>query len=249
MRPTNGVFLANGVAALLVLWLYGGDALDYRRALSSGVAAMTEPPNVRYALAALGALAVCLGVFGYGLARRRGNAFKGFRLLPIVAVLALFGDLFVVSADKIPIRSSDHLSVVMDHFGRAATALSSPTHVVTDERALRELLPKLGQPPYLVNGARPETYQLQVRQGCAEPVADAPGVAAITLIYCSTPDRKRAFVTAVALPAGQRFGDPQVFTDDGLVQWAAVHPSAPEQPPKPEEPRPFEREGAPESTP
>ncbi len=227
MRPSNAVLAANGGAFALLLWLYGGDLYLHQHGKTAEVSALLELPPVGFAAVVVVLACAAAGVAGYGLAKRQGSAFKGYRLLPIVAVVALFADLFVVSAEKVPIPSHELLGAAMQTYAELASNASTPTEVLADEHKLRELLPKLGAPPYLVRGERPDGYLLQVRRGCTEPVREAPGAQAVTLVYCVSPDGKEAFLSAVALPVGTRFGTPQPFTRAGEVQWASVQPRAP----------------------
>jgi hypothetical protein len=241
MKLSVGVISANLVAAALLLWLYGGDVLDHRRALSSEVSAMTELPRAGYAWGVLVALLLGAAVVALGALTKKGTEFKGYRVLPIVAAVALFVDLFVVSADKVPVSSAAQLEYVMSHFAGLVNEASSPTRVLADERKLRELVEQLGPPPYLLRGQPAEKYLLQVRRGCEGAVEDAPGTQAVTLVYCLKADETEAWLSAVALPAGKRFGAPQVFARDGAVRWASIQPRAPEDEGRAGEQSPFDR--------
>ena len=52
MNPRVALII-NGLCALVLGWLYGGDAADALRAQSAEVSAYLEPPNLVFALGAL----------------------------------------------------------------------------------------------------------------------------------------------------------------------------------------------------
>lgn len=224
--PSRKILLANGGCLLLLAWLYGGDVSDALRARTAEVSAFTEPPSmVRPAgVLILGALA--LGGALWGLIKRRGEDYKGYRLLPIVLVGALFVDL-VVAERRTPLGSVDLASLALRSFQEQAQELATPTDVPAEPAVLNPLLEKLGRPPYLVRGQPVSQYTLQVRQDCNGPVGEAPGLQPGTLIYCVAPGRKAAWITLVGLPGGQRFGSPAVMSANGEVRFALVEPVIP----------------------
>jgi hypothetical protein len=228
--PGRALAVFAAASALLLAWLYGGDLLDFFRARQAPVAAFTELPNVWFAAAVVAATLSAAGAFVVGLAKRRGPDYRGYRLLPIVALVSLFIDLFALSASKVPIGSADHLSMTLQLFQQQAQGLSTRDAVSDDPAALSALLPSLGEPPYLLEGRRAKAYHLQVRSKCDGPAPTAPGTQVGTLIYCVAADRQAAWTTVVALPAEERFGDGAVFTRGGQVQAAVVTATPPEEP-------------------
>jgi hypothetical protein len=233
--------LANAVCLLLLAWLYGGDLVDGLRARSAEASAFTElPPLVRPTVVlALGALALGVGV--WGLLCRRGDDFKGYRLLPIILVGGLFMDL-VLAERRIPVGSTDLASMSLQYFHQLAQEQATPDAVPADPRVLSPLLERLGRPPYLVRGQPATQYTLQVRQDCEGPVRAAPGLQPGTFIYCVAPERKGAWITLVGLPAEQRFGTPEVISVNGEVRFLLVHPTSSERSEPPGAAVPF-REG------
>jgi hypothetical protein len=212
-RLTVGIQLA-GVGVLG--WLYGGDLLEYRRALGADVSAMTELPSAGMAIGACLAGAAALGAAGWGVLRTKPDGFRGYRLMPIAVVVLLFVDLFVLGAARGPnIPSADRLAAAMDHFADEARQRSRPGAVLADSQALDGLLADLGPPPYLSRGVRVPRYALVLRQGCEGPVTASSGAPVGTVFYCISSSGDRAWVTAVALPAGERFGAPAVLSGDG----------------------------------
>lgn len=241
--PSRKTVLANLLSLGAIAWIYGGDLMDALRARDAEVAAFTALPSpVRPALVlALGVLAT--GVAAWGLARGREEGFKGYRLLPILLVGALFVDL-VAAEKRVPLDSTDLASGALLRFHQQAQELVSESAVPDDPRVLQPLLGELGRPPYLVRGEPLEAYTLQVRKDCEGPVREAPaGVRPGTLLYCVAPERRGAWVTLVGLPAGERFGLPSMLSARGEVRFVLVQPVGVE-----EEPGAFrERERGPEA--
>jgi hypothetical protein len=228
-RPSTKTLLANAACLLVLGWLYGGDLRDALRARSAEVAAFLSPPRLVWPAVVLAATVVVLGIVVWGLVRGRGEDFKGYRLLPILLVSALFFDL-VLAESQSPLHPEELAALAMRQFQERAGALSQGDTVPSRPEVLQPLLEGLGQPPYLVRGVRVPAWSLQVREECQGPVQDAPGLAVGTFIYCVAPGRTSAWVTLVALPAGERFGLPSVLSVDGQPHVAVVRPTPPEEP-------------------
>lgn len=228
--PGKATVATNVLALLFLAYLYVGDVLDYGRALTAEASALHKLPNVIFAslvLATTGAVVVMLAV---KLTRGADAADRVFRLLPIVAVVALFVDLFVLSADDAVINPPDQAAVALQMFTEAASARSTANQVPTSERDLTDLLKDLGAPPYLLKGKPATAYSLSRRDNCTGPVEEAPGVQVGTFIYCVAPDRKSAWVTVMALPYEERFGVPRVLSRQGVSLVTLVRPPTPGQP-------------------
>lgn len=228
-RPSTRTLLANAACLLALGWLYGGDLRDALRARSAEVSAFLTPPRLVWPALVLAASAVGLGIVLWGLARGREEGFKGYRLLPILLVSALFLDL-VLAESQSPLHSEELAALAMRQFQEKAEALSQGDAVPSRPEVLQPLLADLGPPPYLVRGARVPAWSLQVREECQGPVQEAPGLAVGTFIYCVAPGGTSAWVTLVGLPAGERFGLPSVFSVDGQPHVGVVRPTPPEEP-------------------
>jgi hypothetical protein len=225
--PSTKTLVAN-VACLVVLgWLYGGDLMDALQARGAEVSAFLEPPRVGWPAGVLVATVGVLGVVAWGLWRGRGEDFKGYRLLPILLVSALFVDL-MFSESQLPMPPTDVAVLSLRHFQQQAQALASEKAVPADPAVLRPLLDELGEPPYLVRGTRVGAWSLQVRENCEGPIAEAPGAQVGTLLYCVSPGRERAWITLVGLEAGARFGVPVVLSVGGEPHYALVRTVGPE---------------------
>jgi hypothetical protein len=229
--PSRKTLLGNLLALGAILWIYGGDLADALRARTAEVSAFTALPSLVRPAVVLGLTALATGVAAWGLARGREEGFKGYRMLPILLVGALFIDL-VAAESRVPLDSTDLASNALVRFHQQAQELTSRTAVPDDPRVLQPLLEDLGRPPYLVRGAPLEAYALQVRQDCEGPVRDAPGVRPGTLLYCVAPERKGAWVTLVGLPAGERFGAPAILSARGEVRFVLVRPVEAEEEPE-----------------
>jgi hypothetical protein len=227
----------NGICLLLLAWLYGGDLSDALRARSAEVSAFTELPPLIPPAVVLTFGALALGVLVWGLLRRQGDDFKGYRLLPIVLVGGLFVDL-VLAEKRSPLSATDVASMSLQYFHDMAQQMATPQAVPAEPSVLHPLLDKLGRPPYLVRGQPSSGYTLQVRQDCEGPVRSAAGLQPGTFIYCVAPERKGAWITLVGLPAEQRFGLPDVLSVNGEARFLVVQPSIPE-PQGDEEGQPF----------
>lgn len=221
--PSRKILLANGGSLLLLAWLYGGDLSDALRARSAEVSAFNELPSLVRPSAVIVLTVLALGGALWGLIRRQGDDYKGYRLLPIVLVGALFVDL-VFAERRNPLGSLDIATLSLRAFQEQAQELATPNDVPAEPAVLSPLLEKLGHPPYLVKGEPASKYTLQVRQDCSGPVSEAPGLQPGTFIYCVAPGRKAAWITLVGLPGGQRFGPPAVVSAGGEVRFALIEP-------------------------
>ena len=240
-RPSRKLLLANAGCLLLLAWLYGGDVRDALQARSAEVAAFTELPPLARPAAVLVIGALALGATVWGLLRRRGDDYKGYRLLPLVLVGSLFVDL-VVAEQRVPLGSLELASISLQSFHSQVQPLATADAVPADPAVLNPLLEKLGRPPYLVRGQPLSQYTLLVRQDCEGPARSAPGLQPGTLIYCVAPGRKGAWITLVGLPAERRFGTPDVVSEGGEPRFLLVEPVPPGEesgPPVPPSDAPF----------
>ncbi|MBX5481658.1 MAG: hypothetical protein IRZ16_07430 [Myxococcaceae bacterium] len=229
MRLSRALIAFDAVCLLLLGWLYGTDVADWVRARTAPVSALTELPRLWFAvpvLALTGALAV---VIALAVWRNRDATYRGYRLPPILVAVVLFVDVLVLGAQRIPISSADQSAMALHLAARLLSDRVGPEGVPLDANAVGEILRGMGAPPFLVRGRRPDHFVAQVRTGCDAPVGEAPGLEAGTIIYCASRDRRVAWLTLVGLAAERRFGDPEIFTRDGLVQTTVV-----EAPPPPE---------------
>ena len=136
----------------------------------------------------------------------------------------------VLAENQVPLRSEDVASLSLGQFQQRAQTLVRGGKVPADPEVLRPVVEELGQPPYLVRGERARAFSLQVRQNCDGPVAEAPGMAVGTLLYCVAPGKERAWVSLVGLPAGVRFGLPAVYSTEGVPYGVLVQEPGPPEP-------------------
>ncbi|RKH02700.1 hypothetical protein [Corallococcus carmarthensis] len=226
--PSRKSLLVNVVCLGALGWIYGGDLSDALRARTAEVSALLTPPSAVRASLVLGFAGVGLAVFVAGLLRKKPEGFKGYRLLPILLVVALFLDL-VVAEGRTPLDSPELGAVALQRFQGEAQKLATEAAVPSRAQVLQPLVDALGAPPYLERGVPVPAYTLQVRMECEGPVRDAPGTRPGTLLYCIARDGKQAWVTLVGLPSEVRFGVPAVLSQRGEPRVAAVHARIPEE--------------------
>ncbi|WP_434299366.1 hypothetical protein [Corallococcus exiguus] len=227
--PSRKSLLTNVLCLGALGWIYGGDLSDALRARTEEVSALLTPPSAVRASIVLGLAGVGLTVFLAGLLRKKPEGFKGYRLLPILLVVALFVDL-VLAESRTPLDPPEMALVALQRFQGEAQKLATVESVPTRSQVLQPLVDALGSPPYLERGASVPAYTLQVRTDCEGPVRDAPGARAGTLLYCVARDGKQAWVTLVGLPAEVRFGAPAVLSQRGEPRVAVVRAQIPADP-------------------
>lgn len=228
MRVSRALLIVDSVCVGFLLFLYGRDVSDYIRAQSAPISAMTELPLLWFAIPViLAALATGGGVL-HGLIKRREETWRGFRIPPIVAVVVLFIDLLVLGHQRVPISSADQSAIALHVASQMLTPLVTAQGVPTDPSQISSVIANMGAPPFLVRGKRPDRFSVQVRTGCVEPIGEVPGAQPATFIYCSSADRRIAWLTLVALPVEKRFGAPEIFSRDGVVQTTVVQQPPPE---------------------
>jgi hypothetical protein len=220
--PSRKTLLANAASLSALVWLYGGDLRDAFRAREAEVAAYTRLPSVGVPAVVVALTACVTAVVVWGLVRRRDDTFKGYRLLPILLVVTLMGDL--VRAESIGLLgSADLTSAAMAELRDAAAELATPDAVPTDPAVLGPLVERLGPAPYLARGQPVGPFALDIREGCTAPASDARGARPGTLIYCVGKDRRQAWLSAVGLPRERRFGGaPELVASQGVIHMARV---------------------------
>jgi hypothetical protein len=235
----RGTLAVNGAAFALLAWLYGGDISDVLQSQSAEVSAMSQPPSLPFAVVLLALTLLGGGLTVLGVQQRRDGTWKGYRVMPIVLVVGLFVDLFVVSANKTQFSSAARAANAIQQLETRATELSSAAGVSVDAARLQQVLDGLGEPPFLVKGQGVPKWRLEVSSGCSGPRLERGEAAPGTLFYCVSGDRKRAWITAVGLPREVRFGAAALVSSQGqplvgvveAAQTAEPEPQeAPEQP-------------------
>jgi hypothetical protein len=218
--PTPATRLQIGLqvaCAVTLFGLYGADLIDALRLPGAELAAFVKPPSLLFAAAVVLATLVASGAALNGHLKKLGGLYRGHRLLPIVVVVVLFVDLFVVSSTRTPLSATDQAVLAVHEFARRANALATTKKVSTDEAALRELLKDLGAPPYWVRGRKVSEYTLELRPTCEGPAKDRLSSPPGTLLYCANAEGTEAWVSLVGLPTGTRFGEPTVVARGELL--------------------------------
>lgn len=234
----------NAAAGSLLAVLYGGDVAEHLRIQSAEVYAVAAAPLFPFAVGVLALLSCGVGVAGFGLARRHGSSWRGYRLLPILAVLALFLDLFVLHGDADRMPSDEKLQAQLQALAEAATHGSREQKVMEDARGLQALLGELGRPGYLVRGKPVEGFRIEVQTGCAGPRPPPPDAPVGTLLYCVEVGGQQAWISAQALPAEAVSGAAAAFTRQGGLVTARVTPPPPSPSVEPDPGEPLRQEDA-----
>jgi hypothetical protein len=224
----------NAAAGGLLAVLYGGDVAESLRIQSAEVAAVSSAPLLPYAVGVLVLLACGAGVAGVGLVRKRGPSWRGYRLIPILAVLALFVDLFVLHGDADRVPSDEKLEAQLEALAESATNGSGAQRVLDDARVLQGLASELGRPGYLVRGKPVEGFRVEIQTGCAGPRPPPTDAPVGTLLYCVEAGGQQAWLSAQALPAESVFGAAAPFTRAGGLVTARVTAVSPRSTQEPE---------------
>jgi hypothetical protein len=225
--PSRATVVIDVTCVVALFWLYVGDVLKDRHALSAEAAAVTALPNMAFAVAALALTLGVAAVAAWGAWRSKPESFRGYRLPPIAFVLIVFVDLFVFSsATGATLPAPAQLAEAMETLTGRLQAQTNAHSVPTEPGALRALVAGLGQPPYLARGQRVPQYTLELRSGCEQPVLEAPVAPLGTIFYCVAAGGVEAWLTVVGLPAGEPFGEPRLFSVDGTVSWWHVGTAA-----------------------
>ncbi len=215
--PGRAETIPAALGLLFAGYLFGSDLADALRARSAPLAALHALPNAAFAAVTLVALGLAAAIFVVGALQGRPASFRGYRLLPIVAVVAVFADLFVLGEDRPPLSSAERLELTLRVFGSRVDELTQARGELPTDDELRAVAHELGQPPFLINGAPAAEYQLVLRSGCEAPISEPPAAGQPTLFFCRRPGGKDALLSAAALPFGQRFGRGAPFTRDAQL--------------------------------
>lgn len=223
----------HGLLLALLAFLYAGDLLRLWRATHAEVALLTELPSLPLSLVGVAVLLGGAGLLAFGLATGRDASWRGYRLGPVAGVALLFFDFAVLSSVRAPLTAEQRVLLALSSLAEGAAEHASHLAVPDEPRLLQSFVDEVGPAPLFRQGDRVEKWTVEVRRGCTGPLAQAPGVAAGTLVYCVAGDGRTAWITAVALPLGQVFGAPAVVsTADPWAQLVTVPP--PPAPPDPE---------------
>jgi hypothetical protein len=228
--PAAAVVMQGALLALLAL-LYGGDLLRAQQAASADVTWLTALPSVALGVTGAAVLGVAAALLGWGLATRKGAAWRGYRLGPIAGVAVLFFDFAVLSSMRPGGSGEERALLAVAALAEGAAERATRDGVPTEPRLLAALVEDLGDVPFFVKGERVPRWRVDVRRGCEGPAADAAGQGPGTLLYCVAGDGARAWVTLVGLAPGEIFGPPRVVsTEPPWMQ--AVAPPPPEVAPE-----------------
>lgn len=234
MKPLR----AGQVAIRLVLlgffaWLYGGDLVRFAQARTSEVAALSSLPHLGLSLAGVLVVLFGLGALGVSLAQRRPARWAPQRALTIALVSVVFFDLVVLSSRRDLLSAEHRAQRAIATLAERASERSGTEVVLRDPRVLQAIVAELGPVPYFVKGERVPAWQVEVRERCQGPAADAREAAVGTLVYCVAVDRRQGWVTLVGTAAGEVFGPRAVVgtTPEWVGEVRLAPPPVPEEEP------------------
>jgi hypothetical protein len=206
----RGALWTNLLSFALVAWIAVRHLLIWRAARGARtLALLAVPPWPAYACC----LALALGLGGLVVAarlRRIAPEARVYRLLPAAAVLVVSGQVFVAPRYTLPFPAdriiTSQLQLLAESLGPGEDGL-----LPAEPRGVLDAMPLA--PPFLVDGQRMAAWRVLARSGCEAPILELPaGIEPGTLLYCTSPDRHQAWLTAVGL-GNELAGKP------ALVRW------------------------------
>lgn len=217
-----------GFVAFL-LWLYGGDAVWRARLASSAAAVLNPPPPLL--LSVVGLLVALALAVTIALHWKKPEFARAHSLALAAACAVLFIDFTVISSRRTPALPEERIAMAVQAFAEEASSFTTGDGVPVDRRGLGELAAKAATPPVFKDGTQVEHWAVELREGCRGPATEAGNSPAGTLIYCRSTDGRRAWVSAVAVPLGTRFGAPGVISVEGLFAGeVGFVPASPDEP-------------------
>lgn len=207
MRAPPPKWLGPGIATAVSVAVAGDRIWLGWRARSAEVSHLLSAPPLWLWIPAL-VLALAALPIALSLAARRGDRFARVPLL--VAVVVVFVELFVTPAVEPPGGAGTSEILVRGAAAMIESQLADPERLPQTTEELSAALEQLAAPPYLIRGIRPAAWKLRLQSHCTGPALSADGASAGTLLYCLSPDGKRAWITAVGL-ASATFGRPELL--------------------------------------
>lgn len=221
-----GVVLQGALWAFL-LWLYLGDLVVLARLDAAPVAALGALPSLPVALLGAALALAGAGLFVFARLKPVPPRWRWPRLAVALALMLLAADLGMVSMRQSGLGADAQLVLAVQGLAGDLGDIAVPEGVPRDPALLEDALTRLAPPPLYAEGVRLERWHVQVRERCEGPASDVAGVAAGTFVYCVAGDRKRAWVSLVALPRGEHFGAPALFGREPPEIGEVVAPPAP----------------------
>ncbi|MFT3706220.1 MAG: hypothetical protein QM817_01010 [Archangium sp.] len=226
------------VFALFLDWLYFGDLSRFVQVKFAPLAMLNTLPSLPLTLvgcvAALAVTATLVLDFGQRLPvdwRPRG-------LIHFLALTVLFVDFTILSARLSSEFPEARIAGVIQALADTANNATTQQQVPTDRRGFEEWVrDNAGPVPLFKDGVPLGQWHVELREDCNGPAATAGLSPPGTLVYCVAPDRRHAWITAVAMPLGQRFGKPEIISIEGAFVGDVAVPVEPER----EEPPVWER--------
>lgn len=201
---------------------------------SAPVALLNALPSLPLTLVGTAVAFAFIALFLLDLGGRLPRDWRPRSLIHFAAAAVVFVDFTILSSRMSPLPPEMRVAGVIQALADAASNAATPDQVPTERRAFEEWAREnAGAAPLFKDGTRVEQWHVEVREGCGGPAESAGGAPAGTLVYCVAPNRRRAWITAVAVPLGKRFGAPEIISVEGAFVGdvrAAPEPTRGEQP-------------------
>jgi hypothetical protein len=208
------LFLANGVFAAMMAWVYGRELGVVLAVRTAPAAALRELPSVEVISAGLACALLGLVLVSVGALTRRPASWRGFRVVPIAALLIIFVDFGVLGSRRLPGSPEQLAQLAVQGVAELAQVSASAEGLPADAGTFAALTADLGPAPYFVHGEGVGSWSVEVRLGCSGPPSAAGTSSPGTIVYCLSVDRRRAWVAAVGLKEGQRTGAPALVSSE-----------------------------------
>ena len=128
----------------------------------------------------------------------------------------MFIDFSILSSRLSPLLPEVRVAAVIQGLADAANNAATTDQIPTDRRAFEEWARENGGlSPLFKEGVAVGTWHVEVRENCVGPAETAGASPVGTLIYCVAPNRRLAWITAVAVPLGKRFGTAEIISTRG----------------------------------
>jgi hypothetical protein len=202
--------------AFFLCWLYLGDLSRLVKVKLAPLALLNTLPSLPTTLLGSVAALAVTGTLLLDLGQRLPDDWRPRGLIHFAACALLFFDFTVLSARLSTEFPEARIAGVIQALAETASNASTPQQVPTDRRGFEDWARQNAGPvPLFKEGVPVEQWHVEVREGCAGPASAAGNSPPGTLVYCVSSDRRHAWITAVAVPLGQRFGKAEIISTEG----------------------------------
>ncbi|MBL8914574.1 MAG: hypothetical protein JNM17_27975 [Archangium sp.] len=202
--------------AVFLVWLYAGDLVRFIKVQSAPVALINAVPSLALSLIGTALAFAFTAIVLLDVGGRLQPDWRPRSLVHAAVAALVFIDFSIISSRLTPILPEVRVAAVIQGLADAASEAATLDQIPTDRRAFEEWARESGGPaPLFKEGNAVGTWHVEVRENCIGPAEFAGNSPAGTLIYCVAPNRRRAWITAVAIPLGKRFGQADIISTQG----------------------------------